>query len=96
VPFLIGEHEADDTLRRALLEGRWIYFPGLSAKMPGLRYIHADKTCDRVMAYKNPPGLKPVYQVKDGKIVPYEAGAVKTDKTRAKRNGKRNGNYLKL
>lgn len=29
-------------------------------------------------------------------IVPYEAGAVKTDKTRAKRNGKRNGNYLKL
>ena len=60
VPFLIGEHEADDTLRRALLEGRWIYFPGLSAKMPGLRYIHADKTCDRVMAYKNPPGLKPV------------------------------------
>ena len=40
--------------------------------------------------------LKPVYQVKDGKIVPYEAGAVKTDKTRAKRNGKRNGNYLKL
>lgn len=56
VPFLIGEHEADDTLRRALLEGRWIYFPGLSAKMPGLRYIHADKTCDRVMAYKNPRG----------------------------------------
>lgn len=73
-----------------------IYFPGLSAKMPGLRYIHADKTCDRVMAYKNPPGLKPVYQVKDGKIVPYEAGAVKTDKSRAKRNGKRNGNNLKL
>ena len=35
-------------------------------------------------------------EVKDGKIVPYEAGAVKTDKTRAKRNGKRNGNYLKL
>ena len=96
VPFLIGEHEADDTLRRALLEGRWIYFPGLSAKMPGLRYIHADKTCDRVMAYKNPPGLKPVYQIKDGKIVPYESEAVKTDKARAKRNGKRNGNNLKL
>lgn len=94
VPFLIGDHEADDTLRRALLEGKWIYFPGLSAKMPGLRYIHADKTCDRVMAYKNPPGLKPVYQVKDGKIVPYEAKAVKTDKSRAKRNSKRNN--LKL
>ena len=94
VPFLIGDHEADDTLRRALLEGKWIYFPGLSAKMPGLRYIHADKTCDRVVAYKNPPGLKPVYQVKDGKIVPYEAKAVKTDKSRAKRNRKRNN--LKL
>ena len=45
-----------------------------------------------IMAYKNPPGLKPVYQIKDGKIVPYESGAVKTDKAWAKRNGKRNGN----
>ena len=61
VPFLIGDHEADDTLRRALLEGKWIYFPGLSAKMPGLRYIHADKTCDRVMAYKNPPRGSSLY-----------------------------------
>lgn len=34
VPFLIGEHEADDTLRRALLEGRWIYFPDCRQKCP--------------------------------------------------------------
>ena len=40
--------------------------------------------------------MKMYLKIKDGKIVPYESEAVKTDKARAKRNGKRNGNNLKL
>ena len=89
VPFLINGTDAGEAMRQALLEGKWIYCPQISKSMPDLHFLHAEKTCNRVMAYTKSPVNKTVYQEKNGKIIPYVPALKKVSKT--KRN-----NSLKL
>ena len=49
VPFLINGTDAGEAMRQALLEGKWIYCPQISKSMPDLHFLHAEKTCNRVM-----------------------------------------------
>ena len=67
VPFLINGTDAGEAMRQALLEGKWIYCPQISKSMPDLHFLHAEKTCNRVMAYTKSPVNKTVYQEKNGK-----------------------------
>ena len=69
-------------LRQALLEGKWIYCPQISKSMPDLHFLHAEKTCNRVMAYTKSPVNKTVYQEKNGKIIPYVPALKKVSKTK--------------
>lgn len=82
VPFLIGGTDAGQAMRQALLEGKWIYSSKISESMPGLHFLHADKKCNRVMAYSKPPAGKAVYQEKNGRIIPYTAALKKETKTK--------------
>lgn len=50
--------------------------------MPGLHFLHADKKCNRVMAYSKSPAGKAVYQEKNGRIIPYTAALKKETKTK--------------
>lgn len=71
VPFLIHGTDASEAMRQALLEEKWIYCCQISDAKPGLHFLHADKSSDRVIAYSTLPGKKEVYQEKNGKIIPY-------------------------
>ena len=82
VPFLIGGADASQAMRQALLEGKWIYSSKISESMPGLHFLHADKKCNRVMAYSKSPAGKAVYQEKNGRIIPYTAALKKETKTK--------------
>ena len=64
-----------------MLEGKWIYCPQISKSMPDLHFLHAEKTCNRVMAYTKSPVNKTVYQEKNGKIIPYVPALKKVSKT---------------
>lgn len=85
VPFLIGGADAGEAMRQALLEGKWIYSSRISESMPGLNFLHAEKKCDRVVAYSKPPAGKAVYQEKNGRIIPYTA-ALKKEAKKKKNN----------
>ena len=80
VPFLIGGSDAGEAMRQALLEGKWIYSSKISESMPGLHFLHAEKKCDRVVAYSKPPVSKAVYQEKNGRIIPYTTALKKEAK----------------
>lgn len=82
VPFLINGTDAGEAMRQALLEGKWIYCPQISKSMPDLHFLHAEKTCNRVMAYTKSPVNKTVYQEKNGKIIPYVPALKKVSKTK--------------
>lgn len=82
VPFLIGGSDTSEAMRLALLEGKWIYSSQISESMPGLHFLHADKKCNRVVAYSKTPAGKAVYQEKNGKIIPYTAALKKEVKTK--------------
>lgn len=82
IPFLIGGADASQAMRQALLEGKWIYSSKISESMPGLHFLHADKKCNRVVAYSRPPAGKTVYQEKNGRIIPYTAVLKKEVKTK--------------
>ena len=71
-----------EAMRQALLEGKWIYCPQISKSMPDLHFLHAEKTCNRVMAYTKSPVNKTVYQEKNGKIIPYVPALKKVSKTK--------------
>lgn len=47
-----------------------------------LHFLHAEKTCNRVMAYTKSPVNKTVYQEKNGKIIPYVPALKKVSKTK--------------
>lgn len=82
VPILIGGTDASEALRQALLEGKWIYCPQISESMPGLHFLHADKTRDQVIASLTVPKCMVVYQEKNGKIIPYIPASKKGLKTK--------------
>ena len=82
VPFLIGGADASQAMRQALLEGKWIYSSKISESMPGVHFLHADRKCNRVVAYSRPPADKAVYQEKNGRIIPYTAALKKEVKTK--------------
>jgi len=54
----------------------------LSNTYPDLHFLHAEKTCNRVMAYTKSPVNKTVYQEKNGKIIPYVPALKKVSKTK--------------
>lgn len=82
VPFLINGTDASEAMRQALLEGKWIYCSKISGTMPKLHYLHAEETCDRVMAYAAAPKGRTVHQEKGGKIIPYTPASRKELKTK--------------